>query len=168
MELRKLEISDKDKLEKLIQTTEENLENEFFWLPITIESREHFFDNEWTYFLGMFDKDNLIAAVGLFFNKNEYGESEKILKLENYKIAEIGRAMVTPEYRHNGLMNKITKELITYAKKQGIQYLIATVHPQNIPSQKTAAALGMKKREHCVKHGKYERDILLLELDEIK
>jgi RimJ/RimL family protein N-acetyltransferase len=84
--------------------------------------------------------------------------------LEPYKIAEIGRAMVAPEYRHKGLMNMITQELIIHAKKQGIQYLVATVHPQNIPSQKAAAALGMEKKEHCVKHGKYERDILLLKL----
>lgn len=166
LELRKLEVCDKDKLEELIKKINIDLENENFWLPITIESKEHFFDDEWTYFLGMFNKEELIAAVGLFFNENEYEESEKILKLQKYKIAEIGRAMVSPEYRHNGLMKKITKELIGYAKKQGVQYLIATAHPQNIPSQITLEALGMVKKASCVKHGKYERDIYLLRIDE--
>jgi GNAT superfamily N-acetyltransferase len=142
MELRKLEVCDKDKLEELIQQTETNLGNELFWLPIGIESREHFFDDDWTYFLGMFDKEKLIAAVGLFLNKNEYGESEKILQLENYKIAEIGRAMVAPEYRYKGLMNKITQELIIHAKNQGIQYLVATVHPQKYSKSKSGRCLG--------------------------
>ena len=65
-ELRKLELRDKNQLEQLIEKISINLENEFFWLPITDESREHFFDDKWTYFLGMFEKEKLIAAVGLF------------------------------------------------------------------------------------------------------
>lgn len=166
LELRKLEKCDSNKLEGLINQVENNLENELFWLPISIESREHFFNDEWTYFLGMFDNDKLIAAAGLFLNKNEYAESESILQLQNYKIAEIGRAMVAPEYRHNGFMKKVLQELINYSKKLGIQYLVATVHPENIPSQKTVVALGMEKKEHCVKQGKYERDIFLMNLDE--
>lgn len=167
LELRKLEVSDKDKMEELLRKIKINLENELFWLPITTESKEHFFDEEWTYFLGMFDGEELVAAVGLFFNINEYKDSEKILKLQNCKIAEIGRAMVAPEYRHNGFMNKITKELINYAKEQKIQYLVATAHPENIPSQKTLKALGMVKKASCVKHGKYERDVFLLRCYEI-
>lgn len=166
LKTRKLVIDDKYKLEELIKQIENNLENEQLWLPINIKSREHFFDDEWTYFLGMFDKNKLIAAVGLFFNENEYKESVKILQIDNCKIAEIGRAMVTPEYRHKGLMKKIMLELINYSKRQGIQYLVATVHPQNIASQKTVTSLGMKKKEYCIKQGKYERDIFLLKLDE--
>lgn len=167
LNLRKLEVQDNNKLEELIKTIEGSLENEEFWLPITMESREHFFDEEWTYFLGMFDKEKLVAAVALFFNKNEYEESQKKLKLEKYKIAEIGRAMVLPEYRHKRLMKKITNQLITHSKELGIQYLIATVHPKNIPSQVTIENLGLIKKEKCIKQGKYERDIFLMKNDKV-
>ncbi len=165
-ELRKLELKDKDKLEELIIRISIEIENEYFWLPINNESREHFFDKKWTYFLGMFEEDELIAAVGLFFNRNEYEESEKILEIENYNNAEIGRAMVLSKYRHNGLMKKITKELITYAKEHEIQYLIATAHPENMPSKKSLEAVGMVKKAHCLKLKKYERDIYLLKCGE--
>lgn len=166
LKLKRLELNDKIKLEELIKQIENNLENERFWLPINIESREHFFDDEWTYFLGIFDKDKLIAAVGLFFNENEYGETKKILQLQGYKIAEIGRAMVAPGYRGKGLMIKIMKQLIDHAKKQGYQYLVATVHPQNTASQKSVIALGMNKKDSYVKPGGFKRDIFLLKLDE--
>lgn len=165
-ELRKLELRDKNQLEQLIEKISINLENEFFWLPITDESREHFFDDKWTYFLGMFEKEKLIAAVGLFLNKNEYEESAKKLQLQDKNIAEIGRAMVLPEYRNNGYMKQITKELVKYAEGHGIKYLVATAHPQNIPSQKALEALGMIRKGSCIKQGKYERDIFFLKNDE--
>ena len=71
MEIRKLEKSDNQKLEDLIKNVENNLEDETFWLPITTKSRENYFNNSWTYFLGAFENDELIGAAALFFNENE-------------------------------------------------------------------------------------------------
>lgn len=164
-EFRKLELGDKEKLEKLIVMVEDTLENKYFWLPISDESRDHFFDDEWTYFLGAFENNELIAAVGLFFNKHEYGESAKKLGISDGKTAEIGRAMVSPNHRRKGLMKVITEKLINYAKIHGIQFLVATSHPQNKPSQISLESLGMEKRAFCVKTQKYERDIFILEID---
>ena len=160
--IRKLEIEDNLQLKTLILETEDSLKDERFWLPITAKSREHFLDEEWTYFLGAFKNEKLIGAVGLFFNDNEYGDSQKILGLKNEKIAELGRAMVAPHYRNNGIMTKLAKALKVYAKKIGINYIIATTHPDNKPSQKFLEKTGFKKKAFVTKLEKYDRDILLL------
>lgn len=160
---RKLELKDKEQLDILISSIQENLNVEEYWLPISDISRMNFFNDKWTYFIGAFNDTTLIAAVGLFLNKNEYGDSQALLNLENYKVAEIGRAMVLPEYRGHGLMIKITHMLVDVAKTLNINYLIATAHPQNYPSVKSLESVGMNKAKSCIKHGNYHRDIFLMD-----
>ena len=57
---KKLTIYDKEKLEYLIKTIKINLSNNKWWLPINKILRDHFFDDDWTYFLGLFDDEKLI------------------------------------------------------------------------------------------------------------
>src|SRR5574344_355815 len=99
MQVKKLDSSDQQALTELINITETNLRDKVFWYPISDISRKHFLDDKWTNFFGIFDKDKLVAAAGLFYNDNEYGESAKALHLGNHKIAEIGRIMTHPEYQ---------------------------------------------------------------------
>lgn len=164
MEVKVLDTNDQDKLYELIDVVESNLKNKMFWYPISDTSREHFLDDEWTNFWGIFEEDKLIAAAGLFYNKNEYGESAEILHFENYKIAEIGRIMTRPEYRNRGYMNLILSEILKYAKTLSLDYLVATVHPQNTPSHRALERIGMHKEAHCIKKEVYERDVLVLKL----
>ena len=133
-----------------------------FWLPITEASWENFLNDDWTYFVGAFDDNKLIAAVGLFLNENEYEESQVLLKLQEYKIAEIGRAMVLTSYRGKGLMSEIILRLIRYSKQINIKYLIATAHPNNYPSIKSLEVIGMKYVKPCIKKAKYPGDIFLM------
>lgn len=161
MIIREINLSDEKQLDSLIEEVESNLENRLFWLPISDTSRSHFFDATWTHFVGAFDHDTLVAAVGLFFNENEYGENIEALHLTNDKCAEIGRAMVKVDYRHQGLMQILTEKLMEYAKECGVEKLVATVHPDNIPSQRTFFKLGFEKQGYIVKKNDYERDIFL-------
>lgn len=164
MEIRKLEKSDSQKLEDLIKNVEDNLEDETFWLPITDKSREHFFEESWTYFLGAFDGDELIGAAGLFFNEHEFGESCKALGIKNDNIAQYGRAMIRSDYRNKGIMKQILGNLLEHAKKIGIKKIVATVHPKNIPSQKVLTNFKFDNKLKVVKNNRYERYIFLLEL----
>lgn len=163
MEIRKLEKSDNQKLEDLIKNVEDNLEDETFWLPITDKSREHFFEESWTYFLGAFEGDELIGAAGLFFNEHEFGESCKALGIKTDKIAQYGRAMMRSDYRNKGIMKQILGNLLEYAKKIGIKKIIATVHPNNIPSQKVLTNFKFENKLKVIKNNRYERYIFLLE-----
>lgn len=99
--------------------------------------------------------------MGLFLNENEYGESQKEIHFENYKIAEIGRIMCHPDYRRKGIPSKIMKEMMDYATQFELDVLLATAHPQNTASQKLLAKYGFKKEGHIIKSCDYERDILI-------
>ena len=100
----------------------------------------------------------------MFFNENEWGESRQTVGVESTSIAEFGRAMVRSNFRGKGIMNLIATELVKVAKEIPVDYLLATVHPNNAPSQKTVKMMGMGKAGFCVKNGGFERDIFLREL----
>lgn len=162
--IRKLNAEDETQLNTLIHEVENGLKEEKFWLPIGEVSKIHFFDDEWTYFLGAFVEEQLIGAVALFFNENEYGESIRVLGINPEDVAECGRAMVKPDYQGKGIMKKLSELLIDYARQRGIKKIIATVHPNNIASQTVVASLGFKKKAFVTKMHQYDRDILVLEV----
>ena len=161
MIIRKLNETDKASLEGLFETIDRNLENRKFWLPVTDASRDHFFDEEWTVFYGAFEGDDLVAAAALFLNENEFGESKKHIGYDEYKVAEIGRIMCDPAYRSTGLPTAILRNIISDASELDLDYLIATAHPENIPSQKVLAKSGFEKAGYIVKSNDFERDILV-------
>ena len=162
MEITKLTPSHKEKLELLIRDIEAALADEAFWLPIKEEARAHFFDEEWTEFYGVFDGERLVGAAALFYNEYEYGESLRQLNVKGHTVAEIGRAMVHPDYRGNNLLYRINLHLITIAKAKGVDLLLSTIHPDNIPSQKSFQKLGMKKQHTYVKSDGFIRDIFTM------
>ena len=159
--LRQLTDADKIGLDLLIQDVEASLPDEKFWLPISKTSKSHFFDDEWTYFLGAFEDDQLVGAAALFFTENEWGESKQTIGIESTSIAEFGRAMVRSDFRGKGIMNIIANELMQVAKEKPVDYMLATVHPDNIPSRRAVKKMGMEKAGFCVKDGCFERDIFL-------
>ena len=68
MNIRILDKNDKAALEQLIYTIENALPVPEWWIPIDDIERSHFFDADWTCFLGAFNDDNeLVAASALFF-----------------------------------------------------------------------------------------------------
>lgn len=164
MYIRKLTETDSAQLDNLIQEVEANLKNEKFWLPMEETAKNHFFDEDWTYFLGAFEDDELIGAVALFFNAYEYGESREILGIEDRDLAEYGRAMVKPSYQGQGIMKKLSAQLLDYGKSIGIKRVIATVHPDNIPSQTVVKSVGFEKKAFVTKKGDFDRDIFLNEI----
>ncbi len=162
MIVQKLTPSHREKLELLINDIEAALSDKAFWLPVKKEARMHFFDDDWTEFYGVFDGERLVGAAALFYNEYEYGESLRHLNVKCRKAAEIGRAMVHPEYRGNNMLYQINLHLIEVAKKKGVDLLLSTVHPDNIPSQKSFQKLGMKKQLTYTKSDGFIRDILTM------
>lgn len=162
--IRQLKKENSSQLNELIFQIESSIQNKKWWLPINETSRNHFFDEDWTYFLGLFDNDKLIGASALFFNKHEYGESLSHCKDVKLPVAEIGRCMILPSYRGNNYLHKLNSKLLEIAKKKNISTLLATIHPENKPSQNSFLSLGFKKKAKIIKYNDFERDILLLEL----
>lgn len=164
MKIRKLTSEDESKLLHLIDVIEENLDEKEFWLPINEVSKEHFFDDRWTEFYGIFDGCKLVASAALFYNEHEYGESLEKLNIKDVNVAEIGRAMVHPEYRGNNLLYSINQKLVDVARTKNIKFLLATIHPKNIPSQKSFTKLGMKKETTYKKSCGFIRDVFMMEI----
>lgn len=162
--IRKLTSKDSKELETLISIIESNLERKEFWLPINDIARSHFFYDDWTEFYGVFDEDILVGAAALFYNEHEFGESLKELGEDLYPLAEMGRAMINPEYRGNNLIQLINNKLIDVAKSKNIKYILATIHPENIPSKKSFMKIGGEYKTTYKKSNGYVRDIFILTL----
>lgn len=164
MEMKQLTVRDAAALDALIAVIEETLPNEAFWLPLDKVAHDHFFDPAWTEFWGMFDGDRLVAASALFFNEYEYGDTLALLGGALTGVAEIGRCMVHPDYRGNGLMYRLNCHLAEVARDRGYACLLATVHPDNLPSRRTFEKMGFENKLSCIKHGTYPREVYLLPL----
>jgi RimJ/RimL family protein N-acetyltransferase len=164
MIIRKLTSSDKNKLDLLIKSIESTLDNKLWWLPISNKSFDNFFNDDWTYFLGLFEGDELVGASALFFNENEYGETIEHLKMVNKDIAEIGRCMVLKKYRGKNYMLELNQKLLKIASEHNIKKVIATAHPNNISSQCSLLSLGMSKVGSITKYPNFDRDIFLIEI----
>lgn len=165
MYIKKITIEDKEKLDLLIQKIDSTMENKFWWLPISSTSYDNYFNDEWTYFLGIYDeKDNLVGASALFFNENEYGDTLKMIGKSYDSIAEIGRSMVLKEYRGHNYLFELNNKLIEIAKSKGIKRIIITIHPKNIASQMSFKKFGINKIATITKLGNYDRDVYILEI----
>ena len=164
MNIIKLTHENQSDLEKLISEIEKNLPRKEYWLPITKIEREHFLDDEWTAFYGIYHEGELIAASALFYNECEFGETINKLGMETKGVAEIGRCMVKPSHRGNKLLISINDFIIQKAKREGLQYIVATVYPDNIPSYKSFMALGFEKQTTYVRNSTYVRDVFLLKI----
>ncbi len=164
MIIRKLTASDSEALWELITDIESTLVSRDFWLPIKETSKEHYFDDSWTEFYGAFDGDRLAGASALFYNSFEFGESLSKLGRDPEGVAEVGRSMVHPDYRGRNLLVDINKVLISVAREKGLTFLLATVHPDNAPSQASFNRLGFIKRTTYLKSDGFVRDIFTYDL----
>ena len=164
MIIRKLTIDDRDALYDLISVIESTLPNVEFWLPIKDEAREHYFDDSWTEFYGAFIDDELIGVSALFYNPFEFGESLQQLGMSPEGVAEVGRSMVHPDHRGNNVLASINKVLMERARSKGLRFLLATIHPDNAPSQSSFRGLGFVKRTTYLKSDGFVRDIYTFDL----
>lgn len=162
--IRKLQVHDKQQLDALLKDVEGHLAQPEFWLPVQQEAYDHFFDSAWTYFAGVFDDGKLIGAAALFFNEFEWGQSKKLLNLTTNSIAEFGRAMVQHNFRGKGVMGALSAHLLECARSLNIEYMVATVHPNNIASQKVLQKMGLEKQAECVKECGYARSVYAMKL----
>ncbi len=132
MTIRELTPSDREAFFKLSKVVVEALTNKDWLIPMTEEEADAtFHDNSKDVVLGAFIDDTLVATLGLFHDIRDYKEElpNEYLSLNG---AEIGEAMVRPDIRRNGLMNKLFEALQSYIQSSHLNFLLATAHPDNI------------------------------------
>ena len=132
MTIRELTPSDREVFFNLTHAVVDALENKDFLIPMTEEEADATFRNDSNdVVLGAFLDNTLVATLGLFHDIRDYAK-ELPNEYNSLNGAEIGEAMVRPDLRRNGLMNKLFDTLQSYSQTSNLDCLLATAHPDNI------------------------------------
>lgn len=118
---------------------------------------------------GMFaDDGTMIATSSMLYNVDDYkSESEVSSIIQSHRCVEIGECMVLPSHRGQGLMLRLNRLILKTAREAGVEYMLATAHPDNIASNTSLRHLGFQLVKEFDRHG-YRRNLYLMEVgDEI-
>ena len=78
-------------------------------------------------------KNELIAFSYIILNPDESNDISRDLENENFQNCCVYETVfVSPLFRGNGLQSLLISKLTDIAKKNGKDFIVATVHPQNI------------------------------------
>lgn len=165
-EIRRLDKSNQQDFINFNRIIRENLVNPKWFMPFSEENMIHTFDDGNTLVVYGVFVDGVLAAISLFdTNYQEFKELSLACNLSpDKKGAELGGSMVLPQYRGQNLMLDVNTKLISVAKEMGIDYFVATVHPDNIASNRSVQKLGMQLKTTITRTGGYLRNVYLMEL----
>lgn len=162
---KKITKEDKDKWIILMRTVLDGLERKEFFIPFKDEEIDELFEENEAIHMGAYDGEKLVGACSLYLDETYVKNIKKELNLQNSKVLELGGYLVLEEYRNQGIMKKLEMLLVEEAKKLGYEYIVITVHPENIASNKATEFTGAKLLK-TVNLGEYLRNIWVLNLKE--
>ena len=79
-------------------------------------------------------------------------------------MCELGTALVKKEYRNQGIMQKLIKMQIDIAKELNFEYIIATIHPENLPSNIAFEKNGFNVEGQAIFRENYLRNLCVLKI----
>ena len=167
LEFKRIKMEEKENLRQLERAVYNHLERKEFFMPFDDEVIDMMFDNDKIIAYGAYHKGILIGTAQLYIDEMFVREVRSLLNLQDKKIADLGGSLVSPEYRKNGIMTSLSTILIQEAKKRGFEYLVVTVHPENVASNNTFLSLGVKK-VLTTNFGEYWRNVYILDLTKKK
>lgn len=136
---------DEKQVRTLVNNVFKNLEREDFLIPWTEEQMDRFFNTDYSFLLGAYDGNKLIAMSQIFTPREIEEEYYDILNISKSKsICELGGFLVLPEYRNKGIMTKLSEMSCELVNELNFDYIISTVHPENIASNKIVQKLGFE------------------------
>ncbi len=137
--------NDENQVRYLVDVVFKNLERNDFLIPWTEEQMNRFFDEDYSFLYGAYDNNKLVGMCQIFTEKDIEEEYYDILNIDKSKrISELGGFLVLPEYRNKGIMTELSKRSYDLAKKLDFDYIISTVHPENIVSNRIIQKLDFK------------------------
>ena len=114
---------------------------------------------------GIFEGNRLVATSSLLHDVRAYAVNPELADVLTHPCVEIGESMVLPEYRGQGWMLRLNTLIRQEAQRQGIRYMLATAHPDNLASNASLRRLGYHIVKEFTRAGK-RRNLLLLDLNE--
>lgn len=167
IEFRKVDINERENLIQLMNEVLDNLERKDFFMPFTEEELEDIFNQDKILTFGAYDNNKIVGMAQLYLDQSYVNEIKNMLNIKSNKVAELGGYLVLSNYRNKGIMKQLETILIQEAKKLKYEYIVITVHPENIASNKATEYTGAKIAK-VTKFGEYLRNIYLLDIGEKK
>lgn len=165
IEFRKVDINERENLIQLINEVLDSLERKDFFMPFTAKELEDICNNDKILTFGAYDNEKIVGMAQLYIDQSYVSEIKNILNIKSDKVAELGGYLVLANYRNKGIMKKLETILIKEAKKLKYEYIVITVHPENIASNRATEYTGAKIVK-VTKFGEYLRNIYLLDIGE--
>ncbi len=159
---KKIEEKDKEKIERLKQEVINGIERKEFYMEDPEEDKSKMFED--TIFYGSYDDNNLVGIAQLYIDQEYLEEMKKVFNLEKYNVCELGTALVKKEYRNQGIMQKLIKMQIDIAKELNFEYIIATIHPENLPSNIAFEKNGFNVEGQAIFRENYLRNLCVLKI----
>lgn len=136
---------DEEQVRSLVNSVFESLERKDFLIPWTEEQMDRFFDEDYSFLLGAYDNNKLVTMSQIFTPREIEEEYYDILNISKSKrICELGGFLVLLEYRNRGIMTKLSEMSCKLANDLNFDYIISTVHPENVVSNKIVQKLGFE------------------------
>ena len=166
IEIKRLTIEYHEEFRLLNRKVREALNDTSWFMPLSEKNIDNMFDPSSTLVVYGAIVDGTLAAVSLFDTcKEEYQPLAEAVNVPCcQKGAELGASMVLPQYRGQNLMLAINTQLISAAKEMGIEYFVATAHPDNLASNSSLKKLGMSYITTITRHGGYIRNVYYMDI----
>lgn len=164
-EIKRLTKAHHEDFKRINAETRKTLANPSWFMPFSEEVLETLLnENSPLVVYGCFI-DGTLAGVSLFDTTyEEFAQLVEILGVTDKKVAELGGSMVLPEFRGQHVMYDVNVALMQAAREMGIEYFVATAHPDNIASNSSLKKLGMELKTTITRAGGYLRNVYLLKL----
>ncbi|MBE7061153.1 MAG: GNAT family N-acetyltransferase [Clostridiales bacterium] len=166
IEIKRLDKNNQQDFIEFNRVIADNLQNSKWFIPFSQENLLHTFDEGSSLVVYGAFVDGVLACISLFdMNWAEFEEVALAVGVDKKrKGAELGGCMVKPTFRGKNLMFEVNKALISVAKDMGIEYFVATAHPDNVASNRSLQKLGMEQKKTIIRCGEYLRNVYFLEL----
>ncbi len=162
---KEIEQKDKEKILDLMDNVINNLERpEFYFIGDKEKELRRMFDVDYVYNLGAYDNEKLVGMTQLYVNQEDLKEYINTLGLKRYKVCELGSALVLKECRNRGIMQNLIKIQQDKAKHLKFDYMISTVHPENVPSNTAFKKTGFSIKKQIIINNKYLRNLYEIKL----
>lgn len=165
-EIKRLDQSHHNDFLKINNTILKTLTNTEWYIPMSEYNAQHIFDDGSTIVVYGAIIDGVLAGVTLIdLDKAEYSDLCDAIGIpEDKKGGELGACMVLPDYRGQNLMYLMNTELIKAAHEMGLDYLVASAHPDNIASNSSLRKIGFECKAQLTRCGHYIRNAYYLEV----
>lgn len=163
VDIRKLVDSDLPSVRYVMGAVRNALANDAWFIPMSDDTMDSMFSASSTLTVYGAFVDNELAAVALIdTDPGEMADLTAVMDLPADTGGELGACVVLPEHRGKKLMYLVCRELVAAAKEMGLNYLVASAHPDNSASNCSLKKLGMECKTTLTRSGDYLRNAYCL------